>query len=96
MYISEFCDVKYEENHNVVFVKWKKFCCREDYRKPLEYALEIIDKYKCPCGKGLIVTEQDTHVGHKQRFTTIECKVCSQKYKIQNETSYNWSLVPLE
>lgn len=47
MYLSEYCDVKYEENYNVVFVKWKKFCCREDYRKPLEYALEIIDKYKC-------------------------------------------------
>lgn len=56
----------------------------------------IIDKYKCPCGKGFIVTEQDTHVGHKQRITTIECKECIQKYKILNETSYNWSLVPLE
>ena len=31
----------------MVFVKWKKFCCMEDYRKPLEYALEIIEKYKC-------------------------------------------------
>lgn len=47
MYLSEYCDVKYEENYNVVFVKWKKFCCWEDYRKPLVYALEIIDKYKC-------------------------------------------------
>lgn len=28
MYLSEYCDVKYEENYNVVFVKWKKFCCR--------------------------------------------------------------------
>ena len=47
MYLSEFCDVAYEEEKNVVFVKWKKFCCMEDYRKPLEYALEIIEKYKC-------------------------------------------------
>ena len=47
MYLSEYCDVKYEETYNVVFVKWKKFCCKEDYRKPLEYALEIIEKYKC-------------------------------------------------
>ena len=44
--LSEFCDVKYEEKHNVVFVEWKKFCCREDYRKPLEYALDIIKNHK--------------------------------------------------
>ena len=47
MYKSEFCEVKYEENYNVVFVKWKKFCCKDDYRKPLEYALEIIKEHKC-------------------------------------------------
>ena len=42
MYKSEFCEVSYEEKHNIVLVKWKKFCCNEDYRKPLEYALDII------------------------------------------------------
>lgn len=42
MYQSEYCEVKYEEQYNVVFVKWKKFCCNRDYREPLEYALEII------------------------------------------------------
>ena len=47
MYSSEYCDVKYEENYNVVFVKWKKFCSYGDYRNPLEYALEIIKKYQC-------------------------------------------------
>ena len=31
----------------MVLVKWKKFCCNYDYRKPLEYALEIIKKHKC-------------------------------------------------
>lgn len=41
MYLSEFCDVKYEEKHNVAFVEWKKFCCQDDYRRPLEYALDI-------------------------------------------------------
>lgn len=42
MYLSEYCDVHYEENYNVVFVKWKKFCCKDDYRNPLEYALKLI------------------------------------------------------
>lgn len=47
MYSSDYCDVTYEENYNVVFVKWKKFCCKDDYRKPLEYALKMINRYKC-------------------------------------------------
>lgn len=34
MYLSEYCDVNYNETYNIVFVKWKKFCCIEDYRKP--------------------------------------------------------------
>ena len=42
MYISEYCEVGYQEKYNVVLVKWKKFCCKQDYRKPLEYALNII------------------------------------------------------
>ncbi len=45
-YNSEFCEVKYEPNYNVVFVKWKKFCCNDDYRAPLEYALDIIKQHE--------------------------------------------------
>ena len=47
MYLSPFCDVEYNEKHNVVFVKWKKFCCGEDYRAPLMHALEIIREHRC-------------------------------------------------
>ena len=46
MYKSEFSDVSYNEELNVVFVKWKKFCRFDDYRKPLLYALEIMKKHK--------------------------------------------------
>ena len=42
MYRSEFIDVTYLEDLNVVFVKWKKFCRQDDYRKPLLYATEIM------------------------------------------------------
>ena len=42
MYQSEFSDVTYLEDLNVVFVKWKKFCCQDDYRKPLLYALDML------------------------------------------------------
>ncbi len=44
-YTSEFCEVAYEPDYNVVFVKWKKFCCNEAYRAPLEYALNIIKEH---------------------------------------------------
>ena len=46
MYQSEFCNVSYNEQYNVVFVEWKKFCCFDNYRKPLEYALSIIKEHK--------------------------------------------------
>ena len=46
-YLSEYCDVSYNAVYNVVFVKWKKFCRLEDYRNPLEFALDIIRQYKC-------------------------------------------------
>lgn len=45
-YLSEFCDIHYEEKNNVVFVAWKKFCCGRDYREPLEFALAIIKSHK--------------------------------------------------
>jgi len=45
VYRSEFCDVDYLDDLNVVFVKWKKFCCQDDYRKPLLYAVEIMKSH---------------------------------------------------
>ena len=42
MYLSEYSEVTYLEDLNVVLVKWKKFCCNDDYRKPLLYALDIL------------------------------------------------------
>jgi len=45
MYKTKYCEVHYEETYNVVFVKWKEFCYFDDYRKPLEYALDIIKNH---------------------------------------------------
>ena len=42
MYQSEFCDVSYNEELNIVFVKWKRFCRDKDYRNPLLYAIEVM------------------------------------------------------
>ena len=45
MYKSEYCDVNYNEDLNIVFVKWKKFCFQDNYRKPLLAALEIMKNH---------------------------------------------------
>ena len=42
MYRSEFSDVTYLDDLNVVFVKWKKFCRQDDYRNPLLFALDVM------------------------------------------------------
>ncbi len=45
MYNSMYCEVSYDEQYNVVFVKWKSYCELDDYRAPLLYALEIIKSH---------------------------------------------------
>jgi len=42
---SEFCNVKYILEDNIVFLTWKKFCCCDNYRKPTTFALELLKKY---------------------------------------------------
>ena len=44
IYLSECSDVFYLEDKNVVLVHWKKYCELEQYRKPLEAALQMRDK----------------------------------------------------
>ncbi len=45
VYLSEFSDVFYVEDKNVVLVHWKKYCELEQYRKPLECALKVIKEH---------------------------------------------------
>ncbi len=42
---SEFSNVKYMKQDNIVFLTWKKFCCYDDYRNPATFALELLKKY---------------------------------------------------
>ena len=45
IYLSECSDVFYLEDKNVVLVHWKKYCELEQYRKPLEAALQTIREH---------------------------------------------------
>ena len=45
MYNTLYCNVKYLENRNAIFLTWKQFCKDDDYRDPFRYALKEINKY---------------------------------------------------
>lgn len=54
---------------------------------------ETITKvYKCPCGESTITVENETTIGHKNICTSIDCPICSNKYRIINGNSRNWSI----
>lgn len=39
---SEFSNVRYLEKEHIVFLKWKNFCCYDDYRNPTTFALNLL------------------------------------------------------
>lgn len=41
---TQFCKIEYLENYNAVFCQWKKFCKSDDYRKPFEFGLKLINE----------------------------------------------------
>ena len=45
VFLSEFSDVFYIRDKNVVLVHWKKYCELEQYRIPLEHALNVIKEH---------------------------------------------------
>ena len=42
---SEFSNVKYMAEDNIVLLTWKKFCCYNDYRNPTLFALDLLKKH---------------------------------------------------
>lgn len=43
---TEFCNVKFILNDNIVLLTWKKFCCFENYRIPTMFASDMLKKFK--------------------------------------------------
>ena len=42
---SEFCNVRFMENDNVVLLSWKKFARINDYRRPTLFALNLLKEH---------------------------------------------------
>lgn len=81
MYVSEFSDVTYLEDLNVVFVKWKKFCRQDDYRNPLLYAFDIMRNhndchYVADTRDGFENEQSDTQWLFDVFFPETACTTC--------------------
>ncbi len=46
-YDNEHCLVYYRPELTAVYLEWKKFSCGEEYRKPCEFLLNLMQKYQC-------------------------------------------------
>ena len=46
MYNSPYCKVEYLKEKNAIFCEWKQFCKGDEYRNPLRYGAELIEKHK--------------------------------------------------
>lgn len=42
---SEFGNVKYISEDNIVLLTWKKFCCYDDYRQPTMFSLALLKEH---------------------------------------------------
>ena len=63
MYNSEFCTVEYIENGKSVLLTWKKFCCYDNYRNSVIYALELLRSQK---GKNIIIDARNGFEDEKE------------------------------
>ena len=59
---SEYCNVKYIKEDNVVFLKWKKYCHHDDYRKPATFAVDLLREYS---GSNFICDARNGFEDHK-------------------------------
>lgn len=42
---SEYCHVEYIAADNIVLLTWKKFCCKNNYRNPTTFAVDLLNRY---------------------------------------------------
>lgn len=58
---------------------------------------DIIDTYKCPCGKGTVKHHYSYVEGDgSEHYTIINCKECKKNYKIIDENKRGWSICEIK
>ncbi len=89
---SEFSNVRYIEEDNVVFLQWKKFCCFEDYRKPATFALELLRQFPASnlivdARNGFEDTKEDVEWGFSVLLPEMAKTQCKYVVFIMNEVN---------
>lgn len=42
---SEYSHVEYISDDNIVLLTWKKFCCKNNYRNPTTFAVDLLNRH---------------------------------------------------
>ena len=89
---SEFSNVKYISEDNIVFLTWKKFCCYDDYRNPTIFALELLKKYAnsnfvVDARNGFEDEKEDTEWGFSVLLPAMSNTDCKNVVFIMNEVN---------
>lgn len=89
---SEFCNVKYIESDNIVFLTWKKFCSFDNYRTPAMFAADLLkshadSNFVIDARNGFEDVKEDVEWGfsvYLPYMAQSDCKMC---VFIMNEVS---------
>jgi len=89
---SEFSNVKYLSEDNIVFLTWKKFCSYDDYRNPTTFALELLKKnpnsnFVVDARNGFEDEKEDTEWGFSVLLPSMSNTDCKTVVFIMNEVN---------
>ncbi len=89
---SEFCNVIYKDDVNIVLLTWKKFCCSDDYRRPTTFAAELLKKYPdsnfvVDARNGFEDEKEDVEWGFSVYLPALSKTSCKKVVFIMNEVS---------
>ncbi|MCO1604539.1 hypothetical protein [Desulfosporosinus nitroreducens] len=89
---SEFSNVKYMSEANIVFLTWKKFCSYDDYRNPTTFALELLKKnpnsnFVVDARNGFEDEKEDTEWGFSVLLPAMSNTDCKNVVFIMNEVN---------
>lgn len=89
---SEFSNVKYMPEDNIVFLTWKKYCCYDDYRNPTTFAFELLRKHPnsnfvVDARNGFEDKKEDTEWGFSVLLPAMSNTDCRNVVFIMNEVN---------
>lgn len=92
MFDNEFCKVEYLSEENIVYLAWKKFSSGENYRKPANYALQLLREHKSSnfiidARNGFEDDKKDVEWGFNYLLPNMGKTTCKYCIMIMNEVN---------